>query len=153
MLPAMRVTDFLQAVIEHTRQTLPDGYRDFKVRTRSNLVQLWYSRPQVHFEVWVQGGRNRIEVGLHLEARKPMNDRILRYLAERFVAVQAELGPAVELEQWTQSWGRVHQFVPYDRLDDALSRDVGEALARMILVLEPLCVEALDRTSKQKRRT
>lgn len=146
----MRVTDFLQGIADHTRQMLPAGYRDFKSRRRGSLIQIWYGRPQIHYEVWVQGQRSRIEVGLHLESKRPLNDSVLRHLAERFVAVQAELGPAVELEQWTQSWGRVHRFVPYDRLDESLCRTVGDELARMIAVLEPLCAEAMGRSFKSE---
>jgi hypothetical protein len=144
----MRVTEFLQGIAEHTRKMLPAGYRGFRSRRRGNLIQFWYSRPKIHYEVWVQGRRSRIEVGLHLEARKSLNDRILQYVAQRFIGVQAELGPAVELEQWTQSWGRIHQFVPYDRLDESLCRTVAEELARMIVALEPLCAEALDASSQ-----
>jgi len=143
--PVMRVNEFLQGIAEHTRRALPVDYRDFKSRRRSSLIQIWYSQPKIHYEVWVQGRRNRIEVGLHLEAKKTLNDRVLQHLAERFVAIQAQLGPAVELEQWTQSWGRVHRFVPYDRLDESLCRAVAEELVRMIVALEPLCAEAVAR--------
>jgi hypothetical protein len=142
----MQVNDFLHNVAGRTRQLLPDGYRDFKSRRRGSLIQFWYGRPQIHYEVWVQSRHNRVEMGLHLEASKPLNDRILRHLAQWFIAVQAELGPAVELEQWTQSWARVHQFVPYDHLDESLCNKVAEDLARMIVLLEPLCAEAMGQT-------
>lgn len=137
----MRVTDFLQEVADRTRRSLPDEYRNFKSRRRSSLIQFWYSNPRIHYEVWVQSRHNRVEVGLHLEAQKPINDRLLRHLAQRFIAVQAELGPAVELEQWTRSWGRVHRFMPYNHLDSSFCDQVAEVLAQMIVVLEPLCAE------------
>ena len=94
----------------------------------------------------MQSRHSRVEVGLHLEAKKSLNDKMLRHLAQRFIAVQAELGPAVELEQWTQSWGRVHQFVPYDHLDGSLCDEVAEILAQLIVVLEPLGTAVTDQS-------
>ena len=140
----MRISDFLEAVANGTRQALPDTYQNFKSRQRGSMVQIWYGRPQIHYEVWVQGGRNRLEVGLHFEASKPVNDRLIRYLAQRFIGVQASIGPNLELEQWTHNWGRVHQFVAYDKLDEELTHTVATELAQMITTLEPLYVPALD---------
>lgn len=142
----MRVKDFLQGVAERTRKTLPEDYRGFKSRRRGSLIQFWYGKPKIHYEVWVQGRQNRVEVGLHLESKKRHNDRLLRHFAERFIAVQAELGPQIELEQWTRRWGRIHQFVAYDRLDESFCDQVSETLAGMIVVLEPLRLEATSGT-------
>ena len=139
----MRVTEFLNEIAEKTPALLPDNYHTVKNRRRGSLIQFWFERPQIHYEVWVQSRQQRVEVGLHLEAQKSLNDRLLQYLAQRFIAIQAELGQAVELEQWTQSWGRVHQFVPYERLESRLCDEVARTLAHMITVLEPLCREAL----------
>ena len=47
----MRVTDFLQDVAERTRVSLPNGYRDLKSRRRGSLIQFWYYKPQIHYEV------------------------------------------------------------------------------------------------------
>lgn len=144
----MRIKDFLQGVAKRTRESLPEGYQDFKSRRRGSLIQFWYSEPRIHYEVWVQRRHNRVEVGLHLEAKKSLNDRILRYLADRFIAVQAELDPMVELEQWTHSWGRVHRFVPYERLGDSLCNQIAEELTHMIVVLEPFRVAAVGQSAQ-----
>lgn len=138
----MRVHDFLRRVVEATRQQLPPEWQAFHHRLRFSLAQLYYADPRIHFEAWVQGRNSRVELGLHLEADKATNDRLLSYLASRFIEVQAELGPQVELEQWTRTWGRVHQTVPYTRLDEELVQAVAERLAQMIALLAPMLEEA-----------
>jgi hypothetical protein len=57
---------------------------------------------------------------------------------ERAFEIHAELGPRVEVEQWTNSWSRVHQVIPYQSLDDQLVATVAEQLTQMIVVLEPM---------------
>ena len=138
----MRVHEFLQQTVEATRQALPTELRTFRSRRRYTLVQLFYTSPRIHFEIWVQGKRQRLEVGLHLESDSATNERLLSYLASRFIEVQAALGPQVELEQWTRSWGRVHEYMRYERLDEALARKAGNRLACFIMVLQPMIAEA-----------
>jgi len=137
----VRVRDFLRHVVEATRQRLPPEWQAFQHRLRFTLAQLYYADPRIHFEVWVQGKNSRVEVGLHLEADKATNDRLLSHLASRFIEIQAELGPQMELEQWTRTWGRVHQTVPYTRLDEELVQAVADRLAPMILLLAPMLEE------------
>ncbi|MCH7999510.1 MAG: hypothetical protein IIA91_08535 [Chloroflexi bacterium] len=62
-------------------------------------------------------------------------------MAARMPEVQARLGPEVELEEWTQSWTRIHQTVPYDPLSEPLAEEVARRLAETITVLQPM-VEA-----------
>ena len=52
--------------------------------------------------------------------------------------IQARLGPRVELEEWTASWTRVHQTVPYDPLSEPLADEVAGLLAQTITVLQPI---------------
>jgi hypothetical protein len=52
--------------------------------------------------------------------------------------IQARLGAQVELEEWTASWTRVHQTVPYDPLSEPLADEVAGILAQTITVLQPI---------------
>jgi len=144
----MRIHDFLRFTVDQLRLALPEELRHFNRRRRFSLVQISYGDPRLHYEVWVQGGRRRIELGLHLEADRETNERLQAYLARRFIEVQAELGPQFELEQWTQSWSRAHEYVPYARLDEAFARALAVRLARMIGVLQPILEDAHGVTSK-----
>ncbi len=99
---------------------------------------MYYQSPKLHYEVWVRGPERLIEVGLHFEADKTVNDRLRTYFEQRALEVHAELGPRVEIEQWTNSWSRVHEVVPYQTLDTQIVDQLSVKLARMITVLEPM---------------
>jgi hypothetical protein len=79
---------------------------------------------------------------LHFEADKETNDALLAYFDSRAVEIHAELGPRVEIEQWTNSWSRVHEVVPYSSLNDELVDKIAKKLAKMIAVLEPMLDES-----------
>ena len=59
-------------------------------------------------------------------------------MAARMPEVMARLGPQVELEEWTSSWTRIHQTLPYDPLSEPLAEEVARRLAEMIAVLQPI---------------
>jgi hypothetical protein len=59
--------------------------------------------------------------------------------------VMARLGPQVELEEWTSSWTRIHQTLPYDPLSEPLAEEVARRLAEMIAVLQPIAEEEREK--------
>jgi hypothetical protein len=138
----MRSTDFLSHVVKAVRPKLPTEWQEFEINGFGSLVKLYYGDPNVHFEVWVQNKTSRVEVGLHLEADQATNDQLMAYFAGRFVEVQAALGPRIELDEWTRSWGRIHEMVPFTVLDEALVERVARRLSQLITVLQPMLVEA-----------
>ena len=52
----MRVNEFLNLVVQETRAQLPSSLRTFHTWKRYTLVQLYYSKRSIHYEVWVRGG-------------------------------------------------------------------------------------------------
>ncbi|MBM3134957.1 MAG: hypothetical protein FJZ89_06690 [Chloroflexi bacterium] len=138
----MRSTDFLARVVQAVRPQLPVEWQGFETDGFGSLVKLYYGDPAVHFEVWVQGKTSRVEVGLHLEADQATNDRLMAYFAGRFIEVQAALGPRIELDEWTRTWGRLHEMLPFTVLDEALAERVARRLVQMIVVLQPMLAEA-----------
>ncbi len=134
----MRIQQFQVSLVDQTRKQLPRGLRKFDARSFFSLVKLHYDNPTVHYEVWVRGTERLIEVGLHFEADKATNDALREYFAARALEIKAELGPRVEVEQWTNSWSRVHEVVPYTSLDAALVEMLAKKLSRMISVLQPM---------------
>ena len=136
----MRVNEFLRAVIQETRRQLPPRWRDFDGRARFTLIQLYYTTRSIHYEVWVRGSPRFIEVGLHCESDRETNARWLEYFRAREFEIRGELGTRVETEQWTESWTRVHQLIPYEKLDVALVTNVATELAKMIVVLQPMLI-------------
>ena len=134
----MRLQHFQVAVVAETKKQLPRALKDFQARTQFTLFKIFYKNPRTHYEVGVRGQERLIEVGLHFEDEKTKNDALLAHFMERAFEIHAELGPLVEVEQWTNSWARVHEVVPYQSLDAELVRIVAEKLTRMIVMLEPM---------------
>jgi hypothetical protein len=137
--------DFFHDVAEALRQSLPDGLRDFQLWTGVENFKLSYGRPRVHYEIWTNGRDKHIEVGLHFEDGPESTERLLRFLDACIVEIKHELGPGVELERWTNSWGHLFRLIPYQPLTDELTAEVSQELTRMICVLQPLLDEALPR--------
>jgi hypothetical protein len=138
----VRSADFLSRVVKAVRPQLPAEWQDFETNGFGSLIKLYYGDPAVHFEVWVQSKTSRVEVGLHFEADQATNDQFMAYFAERFIEVQAALGPRIELDEWTRTWGRLHEMMPFTVLDEALVERVATRLAQLITVLQPMLVEA-----------
>lgn len=134
----MRLQQFQVGVVAQTKKQLPRALKNFQARTQFTLFKIFYSNPRAHYEVGVRGPERLIEVGLHFEDEKTKNDALLAHFMERAFEIHAELGPRVEVEQWTNSWSRVHQVIPYQSLDDPLVETVAEQLTQMIEVLEPM---------------
>lgn len=141
------VRDFLAHVPEVVRARLPEHLQDFRVRGPSaSLVKLYYgSDARIHYEVWLQRRAGRVEIGLHFEADPDTNSQMLSRITEQYAIVSQALGPNAEPEQWTASWTRVHESIPFDLLDEALLNQIADRLSRYIMVLEPMVSEAMGR--------
>ncbi len=135
----MRVAEFLSLVNERAMTMLPDGLRE-GATSRMSSVWLWvhYHSPKVHFEVWLARKTGRIEIGLHFEGPHDFSYRWAELMAPHMPEIQARLGPQVDLEEWTASWTRIHQTVPYDPLSEALVEEIAGRFAESISVLQPI---------------
>jgi hypothetical protein len=138
----MRIQTFQVALVEQTRNRLLPKFKNFEPRSFFTIVKLSYKNPRLHYEVWVRGKEEHlIEMGLHFEADKSTNDALLAYFESRAIEIHAELGSRVEIEQWTNSWSRVHEVIPYKTLDEDLINTLAKKLAKMIKVLQPMLEE------------
>lgn len=135
----MRVNDFLELVAHETQKQLPVGRRGFRTWKRYTLIQLYYERRSIHYEVWVRGGSiHALEIGLHCEADASTNAQLLALFDANLFEIKHALGVQVEAEQWTKSWTRVHELMPYEKLDENTARQCAARLAQMIQLLEPM---------------
>jgi len=140
----MRVRDFLLLVQERLEPLLPPsacGGRSFQARIRFAFLQVYFDHPSLHYEVWPQKKTGRIEIGLHFEGEGETNYRWAAVLAERMPQVQAALGPAMELEEWTPAWTRLHQTLPMGALDEGEANEAAQRLAALIQTMEPILEE------------
>ena len=139
--------EFFHDVVAHTRAALPGDLASFQTYATMNLVKLHYGQPRLHYEVWTNARDNHIEIGLHFEDGPESTEALIGFFDRHIVEIKHELGPDVELERWTPSWGHLFTLLPYQPLTEDLAQEVGKRLARMIAVLQPL----LDEASAQVR--
>lgn len=149
----MRVNDFLRAVIQESRKLLPPQLQNFDGRSRFTLIQIYFNKRSIHYEVWIRGGVKLIEIGLHCESDSETNSRLLQFFRTRELEIRGELGTQVECERWTKSWTRVHQVIQYRSLDDALVSRVARELANMISVLQPMLDQYETNPAGELKRT
>ncbi|MBI4570405.1 MAG: hypothetical protein HY723_00510 [Chloroflexi bacterium] len=152
------VQAFVADVYDALRALLPARLRRHRSKLFPSLLQVYYGKPEVHYEVWVQRKPRAIEIGLHFEGERESNRRWADALAASAAQIQAALGPRAELEQWTRSWTRLHEtrpivgedWRPKRDLTPELVREVAARLARYITVLEPI-VEQERATPRRPR--
>ena len=135
----MRVADFMAILRDRTVELLPEELREgMNARVRFVWLQVHYHSPRVHYEVWLTRKTGRIEIGLHFEGPREFSYRWLELMAGHIPEIMDGLGPDFEFEEWTPSWTRIHQTVPYDPVSEQLADEVAGRLARLIGVLQPI---------------
>lgn len=138
-MPRMPVAEFMHELQERTLERLPAALRKGCThRIRFVWFQLHFHSPKVHYEVCLTRKTERIEIGLHFEGPHDFSYRWCELMAEHMLEVQAELGPSWELEEWTASWARLHETIPYDPPSPALADEIATRLARLITVCQPI---------------
>ncbi len=142
----MRVREFLARVRDLAYDQLGGDGAAFQSRIQFSLLQLYHQDPRIHYEVWPQRKTGRIEIGLHFEGERETNYRWAETLSRRMVEIQAQLGPATELEEWTRSWTRLHQTMPLGALTEEAAHEMASRLVHLIQVMEPILAESEPRT-------
>ncbi len=142
--PAAGMTrrEFFADVVDTLRPMLPPDLRDFRHRATSTILKLWYDNERVHYEVWCNGQLGTIEIGLHFEDGPVSTAAYLHWFDRQIVELKHDLGPTLELERWTASWGHLFETRPLGRLDLRTVDLVCGRLAIMVPSLQPLVVAA-----------
>lgn len=133
--------DFFGDVVERLRAALPADLTDFRVTSTMSLLKVYYGNERVHYEVWANGSRQTLEIGLHFEDGPISTAAYLAHFDRLIVELKHDLGPDVELERWTSTWGHLYEVSPLTTLDAALVDQTVARLQAMISTLQPL-VEA-----------
>ena len=134
--------DFFAAVVADARANLPPELARFRHRVNPMLLKLDYGNDRIHFEVWPDGARGRVEIGLHFEDGPASTTAYLAFFDQRIVEIKHLLGPQIELERWTSSWGHLFESEQLVRLDPRFAETVARRLADQIVVLQPMVEEA-----------
>jgi len=133
-----RAHEFLARVRDLAYDQLGSEGAAFQSRIRFSFVQFYREDPRIHYEVWLQRKTGRIEIGLHFEGEREDNYGRAEALSGRMAEIQTQLGPSMELEEWTRSWTRLHQTVPLGPLVEEAAQEVSAQLVQLIRVMEPI---------------
>jgi hypothetical protein len=134
--------DFSAVIVADARAHLPPELARFRHRLNSMLLKLDYGNDRVHYEVWADGARGRLEIGLHFEDGPASTLAYLSFFDQRIVEIKHLLGPQIELERWTTSWGHLFESERLGRLDRSFAETVARRLAAQIAILQPMVEEA-----------
>jgi hypothetical protein len=85
--------DFFAAVVADARANLPPELARFRHRANPMLLKLDYGNDRIHFEVWPDGARGRVEIGLHFEDGPASTMAYLAFFDQRIVEIKHLLGP------------------------------------------------------------
>ena len=140
--PSLNRRDFFAAVVADVREALPPELANFRHRANSMLLKIDYGNERVHYEVWTDGMRGRVEIGLHFEDGPASTAAYLAFFDARIVEIKHRLGAHVELERWTTSWGHLFESSPLPPLDRRYAESVSDRLAQHIALLQPMVLEA-----------
>jgi hypothetical protein len=134
--------DFFAVIVADARANLPPELARFRPRVNSMLLKLDYGNDRIHYEVWTDGARGRVEIGLHFEDGPTSTMAYLAFFDQRIVEIKHLLGPQIELERWTTSWGHLFESELLGRLDRRFAESVARRLAAQIAILQPMVEEA-----------
>jgi hypothetical protein len=129
---------FFAGIVRELNAGLPPELREFRHRGDFNLMKVWYGHYRVHYEVVIDQQIDRIEIGLHFEDGPASTLGFLTLLDARILEIKDRLGPEVELERWTQSWGRIYDLRSLTTLDDWIAIPCGKRLVEFITLLQPM---------------
>ena len=142
--PVLAPTEFFAGLRKGLRASLPPELRDFELgRGWSRLLKIHYGRPELHFEAWHHMGAGRLELGLHFEGPRALNDDAFDFFRAHMVEVKAVL-PRAELEPWDRGWSRLYETLPAAQLDENVQRAAVERMAAYITTLRPMLDRFLE---------
>lgn len=135
---ALTRRDFFDTVIDRLRDDLPVDRRGFQHRSNLMLLKIDFGNQRVHYEVWCDNERHILGLGLHFEDGPVSTAAYLAWFDARIVELKHTLGPEIELERWTASWGHLYEHWTLPPLTTSLASRVSRRLAELISILQPL---------------
>src|SRR5687768_16103476 len=129
---------FFAGIVRELNASLPPDYRGFRHRGDFNLMKVWFDHYRVHYEVVIDQQIDKIETGLHFEDGPASTLGFLALLDARILEIKDVLGPEIELERWTQSWGRLYELRALQTLDEPFTKSCGKRLVKLITLVQPM---------------
>lgn len=148
----------MRALPGAVREVIDPTWGRFRVNGRAWLTQLYYDRPEIHYEVWNLGeGRGghpggSLEIGLHFESRdRDLNTALLTGFQGYLGYIKHTLGERWEADLWDRGWTKVYTTTPRGGLThDDLAR-VAQELATAMGVLQPVLAVVVAQIGQAQR--
>lgn len=150
---AMTRRRFFDEVVGLMRPDLAAGLGEPRHSANPMQMKIHFGNERIHYEVWPDSQRGHVEVGLHFEDGPISTAAYLAYFDARIVEIKHTLGPSVELERWTVSWGHLFEIVPLIPLDRQFAREIAGRLAAQISLLQPMIDEAAIPAERREARS
>ena len=139
--PSLTIRDFLAQVRDGVAGLMGSHLTGFQTRARFGYLQYFRGSPDIHYEVWAQRKTQRVEIGLHFEGARERNYAAAELLAMRAPDIEKRIGTEYELEEWTESWTRLHRAFAAPVLTPELAAESAERVAALIRGMEPILDE------------
>ncbi|HET7092344.1 MAG TPA: hypothetical protein VFI22_02675, partial [Thermomicrobiales bacterium] len=97
--------EFFAAVVAMLRPLLPPDLAGFSHHANPVLLKIFFDNERVHYEVATYGHLGALEIGLHFEDGPISTAAYLAWFDRQIVELKHDLGPQLELERWTATWG------------------------------------------------
>ena len=89
---SLKRRDFFALIVERLRTILPPELAEFRHQANTMLLKIHYGNERVHFEVWPDGYRGFLEIGLHFEDGPASTAVYLAFFDARIVEIKHLLG-------------------------------------------------------------
>ena len=141
-MSVIKLSAFVKMVPEAVRPMLPASLRKFRVALMPWLSQVYYDDKLIHYELVKlpsKYGDNRMEIGFHFESRNSaLNSQLLAGFDRYLFEVREALGADWWAEPWDRGWTKLYTTFEYTQLDEDYVDVVGQQLAQVITVLQPI---------------
>ncbi len=128
---------FFLALPSQVAGALPVELRGFEHRRVHGVMKFHYGRPETHYEAWYHSGQGRVEVGLHFEGSRALNEAGLEFFRAHMVEVKGGL-PHAELEPWDRGWVRLYETFSAASLDNEALAATARRVADYVITLQPM---------------
>ena len=141
-MSVIKLSAFVKMVPEAARPMLPAPLRKFRVALMPWLAQVYFEDKLIHYELVKlpsKYGDNRMEIGFHFESRNSaLNSQSLAGFDRYLFEVREALGADWWAEPWDRGWTKLYTTFEYTQLDEDYVDVVGQQLAQVIAVLQPI---------------
>ena len=141
-MSVIKLSAFVKMVPEAARPMLPASWRKFRVALMPWLSQIYFEDKLIHYELVKlpsKYGDNRMEIGFHFESRNSaLNSQLLAGFDRYLFEVREALGADWWAEPWDRGWTKLYTTFEYTQLDEDYVDVVGQQLAQVITVLQPI---------------